>query len=58
MAELLKYGRVNFLTEADFQENSELDKVVKNIIGKIQREDALIRENQQQMRKIQGASNG
>ena len=32
---LLKDGRINFAVKADYSENEELDKIMKNIIDKI-----------------------
>jgi 2-hydroxy-3-keto-5-methylthiopentenyl-1-phosphate phosphatase len=50
--ELLQNGRVDFLAEADYQENGELDKIVRDTICKMAMADSLVKKNQEQISGI------
>lgn len=50
--ELLKYDRVDFLTLADYSENSELDKIVRDMICKMAMVDSLKRKSSKQREEI------
>ncbi len=54
--ELLRYERVDFLTPADYTENSELDKVIRDIICKMAMVDSLKAKNKEQMDSIRAIS--
>ena len=49
---LLKDDRVNYIVQADYKENSELDKLVKDIISEIASKDKLVRLQLKQKSKI------
>lgn len=49
---LLTNQRVDFIAPADYKEGSKLDGIVKDIIGKIAKEDKLVRLNVKQKRDI------
>ena len=51
--ELLKYGRVDFLTLADYSENSELDKTIRDMICKMAMVDSLKSKSKKQMDEIE-----
>lgn len=53
--ELLKHDRVDFLAPADYSENSELDKIVKDMICKIAMVDSLKRKSKKQVEEIEKA---
>ncbi|KAF5028500.1 hypothetical protein DSECCO2_658410 [anaerobic digester metagenome] len=50
--DLLKHNRVDFLTLADYSENSELDKLVRDMICKMSMVDSLKGKNKKQMNEI------
>ena len=50
---LLLHDRVDFLAPTDYSENSELDKLVKDIILKMVMLDDLKRESNRQIEMIQ-----
>jgi 2-hydroxy-3-keto-5-methylthiopentenyl-1-phosphate phosphatase len=50
--ELLQNGRVNFLAVADYRENSELDKIVRDTICKMAMTDSLVKITQEQISGI------
>jgi hypothetical protein len=56
--ELLKHKRVDFLASADYSENSELDKIVKDVICKIAMVESLIRISKKQMEEIENNDRG
>ena len=45
---LLKNDRVNFVAQANYKEDSELDKLVKDVISEIALKDRLVRKNLKQ----------
>lgn len=49
---LLKDGRVDFIVPADYSENSELDKTVRDVICKMAMVDSLKRKSKAQMESI------
>jgi len=49
---LLREERVDFLAPADYSENSELDMLVRDMMGKISMVDSLKRRSKQQMDEI------
>lgn len=53
-AKLLKESRVNFITEANYSEDRELDTIVKTIIDKIAVVDRLTEMNLKHKKSIQG----
>jgi hypothetical protein len=57
VAELLRYGRVDFLAMADYSENSELDTIVRDILCKMAMGDSLKRKNRIQIEAIKGKNN-
>lgn len=50
--ELLKHERVDFITVADYSENSHLDGIVKDMIRKIAMVDDLKNQSQQQIKEL------
>ncbi len=50
--ELLEHERVDFITLADYTENSDLDRVVKDILCKMSLVDSLARRNREQIKEI------
>jgi 2-hydroxy-3-keto-5-methylthiopentenyl-1-phosphate phosphatase len=57
VAELLRYGRVDFLVIADYSENSELDTIVRDILCKMAMGDSLKRKNRIQTEAIKKENN-
>jgi 2-hydroxy-3-keto-5-methylthiopentenyl-1-phosphate phosphatase len=55
--DLLLNERVNFLAVADYQENSELDKIIRDTICKMAMVDSLARITQKQMAAVKKISN-
>ncbi len=53
-AKLLTEGRVNFITEANYSEGRELDRIVKTIIDKMSVVDRLTELNLKHRKSIQG----
>ncbi|MDR3148909.1 MAG: haloacid dehalogenase-like hydrolase [Oscillospiraceae bacterium] len=49
--DLIRDGRVNFIAKADYQENSELDTFVRDIISKMAMEDNLKRRSEEQYKE-------
>lgn len=54
--ELLKHQRVDYLAPADYSENSELDKIVRDIVCKMAMTDSLKRKSKAQMDVISRGS--
>ncbi len=52
--DLLRDNRVNYIVQADYKENSELDKLIKDVISEIASKDKLIRLQLKQKGKIKG----
>ena len=52
--ELIKHGRVDFLALADYSENSDLDRTVRDIICKMAMTDSLKRKSDAQLNMIKG----
>lgn len=50
--DLLLNNRVNYITQADYSEGSELDVIVKKIVKKIMIDDELLAINNNQIKKI------
>ena len=50
--ELLRDNRVNYIVQADYKENSELDKLIKDVISEIGAKDRLVRLQLKQKAKI------
>lgn len=52
VSELMTDDRVNYIADADYTENGEIDTLVKNIILKMSAEDRLVRKHIDQMNEI------
>ena len=50
--ELLRDNRVNYIVQADYKENSELDKLIKDVISEIASKDRLVRLQLKQKGKL------
>ena len=50
--ELLRDNRVNYIVQADYKEDSELDKLIKDVISEIASKDKLVRLQLKQKGKI------
>ena len=50
--DLLKDNRVNYIAKADYKENSELDRLIKDVIYEIASKDRLIRLQLKQKSKL------
>ncbi|HPE15885.1 MAG TPA: HAD family hydrolase [Oscillospiraceae bacterium] len=50
--ELLQDGRVNFITPADYSENSELDRIVRDTVRKMALADSLTRKSRAQIESV------
>lgn len=55
VSDLLKHERVDVLAVADYSENSELDIIVREMMGKISMVDSLKQRTQKQLKEIDGA---
>jgi 2-hydroxy-3-keto-5-methylthiopentenyl-1-phosphate phosphatase len=52
VAHLLIHGRVDYLAPADYSENSELDTIIRDIVGKMALTDSLKRKSKEQYDSI------
>ena len=52
MNDLLLHDRVDFLTPADYSENSSLDKLVRDMVCKMSMVDSLKKKSKEQMDEI------